>query len=108
MTDDATAIRSRAAAVLHAGEALRAASSDERALWLVEAAKALSRQVESMGAQLSGATGLSVPMVHWASRTTLDTVQEDRLLALAREARSECGPALEPIAMLSVVLAGNV
>ena len=108
MTDDATAIRSRAAAVLHAGEALRAASSEERALWLVEAAKTLSRHVESMGAQLSDATGLSVPMVHWASRTTLDTVREDRLLALGRAAHSEREQALEPIAMLAVVLAGNV
>jgi len=108
VTDDAKAIRSRAAAVLHAGEALRAASRDERALWLVEAAKTLSRQVESMGAQLSDATGLSVPMVHWASRTTLDTVREDRLLALGREAHSEREQALEPISMLAVVLAGNV
>ncbi len=108
MTDDVTVIRSRAAAVLDAGETLRAANRAERALWLVEAAQTLSRQVESMGAQLSGATGLSVSMVHWASRTTLDTVQEDHLLALGREAHSECEQALEPIAMLSVVLAGNV
>jgi len=47
-------------------------------------------------------------MVDWASRTTLDTIREDALLALAREANPESKQAPDPIAMLSVVLAGNV
>jgi hypothetical protein len=57
---------------------------------------------------LSEATGLSVPMVQWASRTTLDTVREDAMRALVQQARDASDDALDPIAMLAVVLAGNV
>ena len=58
--------------------------------------------------ELSDATGLTVPMVDWASRTTLDTVRQDTLLALARKASLESGQSSGPITMLAVVLAGNV
>jgi len=45
-------------------------------------------------------------MVDWAIGTTLDTMTEDALLALARGASLECPQA--PISMLSLLLAGNV
>ncbi|NNE19371.1 MAG: hypothetical protein HKN10_12925, partial [Myxococcales bacterium] len=108
MTDDAGAIRGRAAAVLSAGQALRAASTRERALWLAEAAAALNQQAGQAVQTLSEATGLSAPMVDWASRTTLGTIREDSLLDLARTAGRESAPSSAPIAMMAVVLAGNV
>jgi acyl-CoA reductase-like NAD-dependent aldehyde dehydrogenase len=108
LIDDASVIRGRASAVLEAGQALRAASTAERALWLVEAAVDLKRHARQSGQELSEATGLSVPMVDWASRTTLDTIREDSLLALARKACPESEQPSEPISMLAVVLAGNV
>lgn len=108
MTDDARMIRGRATAVLSAGKALRAASTTERAVWLAEAAAALNRHAGQAGPTLSEATGLSAPMVDWASRTTLETIREDTLLALARTANRESEPPSAPIAMMAVVLAGNV
>ncbi|MGB5524505.1 MAG: acyl-CoA reductase [Polyangiales bacterium] len=108
MTDDALTIRGRATAVLNAGRALRAASTAERAQWLAEAAEAAKRHAGQAGPKLSKATGLSVPMVDWAGRTTLDTIREDTLLALARTADAVSEPLSAPIAMLAVVLAGNV
>jgi hypothetical protein len=106
--DDALAIRGRASAVLDAGHALRAASTAERVLWLAEAAVDLTRDAGERSAELANATGLSVPMVDWASRTTLDTIREDTLLALTSKASRENRHPSEPIAMLAVVLAGNV
>jgi hypothetical protein len=47
-------------------------------------------------------------MVDWGSRTTLDTIRQETLLALARKARLESGQSSKPISMLAVVLAGNV
>ena len=108
MNDDAPTVRSRATAVLGAARALRAASTAERADWLAEAAVTLERNARQAGPTLSEATGLSVPMVDWASRTTLETIREDTLLALARKASSESEQASAPITMLAVVLAGNV
>ena len=108
MIDDAPAIRARATAVLDAGKALRAANTAERARWLAEAAITLARHAKQAALQLSEATGMSVPMVDWASRTTLDTIREDTLRALARKASLESEEASAPIAMLAVVLAGNV
>ena len=108
MIDDALTIRGRASAVLDAGHALRAASTAERVLWLAEAAVALTRDAGERSAELANATGLSVPMVDWASRTTLDTIREDTLLALTSKASRENRHPSEPIAMLAVVLAGNV
>ena len=108
MTDDACTIRGRATAVLNAGQALRAASTTERAVWLAEAAAALNRHAGQAGPTLGEATGLSAAMVDWASRTTLNTIREDTLLALARTASRESEPPSAPIAMMAVVLAGNV
>lgn len=108
MTDDPAAIRTRASAVLEAGRALRAASTAERAVWLAEAAVELRRSARQAVQELSDATGLSAPMVDWASRTTLDTIDESSLLALARKASPRSEQAFAPISMLAVVLAGNV
>ena len=108
MNDDAATVRGRATAVLGAARALRAASTAERADWLAEAAVTLERNSRQAGPTLSEATGLSVPMVDWASRTTLETIREDTLLALARKASPESEQASVPIKMLAVVLAGNV
>jgi len=47
-------------------------------------------------------------MVRWATRTTLDTISEEALLALAARVSKVSSRPLEPIAMLSLVLAGNV
>lgn len=108
MTDDASQIRSRANAVLEMGTVLRAATIEERAHWLAQAAAILARQVKDRVGALSEATGLSIPMVKWASHTTLGTVRKDAMLALARQAQDATGGAVDPIAMLSLVLAGNV
>lgn len=108
MTDDAPTIRSRATAVLNGAPALRAASTEERAAWIAESAVALKRHAGNAGPELSSATGLTVPMVDWATSTTLDTVRQDTLLALARTASLESGQSSGPITMLAVVLAGNV
>lgn len=108
MTDDAPTIRARATAVLNGVHALRAASTEERAAWIAEAAVALKQRAGQAGPELSDATGLTGPMVDWASRTTLDAVRQDTLLALARKASLESGQSSGPITMLAVVLAGNV
>jgi acyl-CoA reductase-like NAD-dependent aldehyde dehydrogenase len=108
LNDEAPTIRGRATAVLCAARALSEASIEERAGWLAEAAVILERNARLVGPTLSEATGLSVPMVDWASRTTLETIREDTLLALARKARTECEQASAPITMLAGVLAGNV
>jgi hypothetical protein len=108
VTDSPSEIRRRAVAVLEAGTLLRATSIEERARWLAEAAKAVAQQAITAGQELSEATGLSIPMIAWASRTTLDTIREDTLLALAQKAARDSPRATDPIVMLSVVLAGNV
>lgn len=105
---DAAAIRARAAKLIAAGETLRASSIEDRAHWLADAAERLARKAKQTRQELSEATGLSVPMVDWASQTTLDTIRADAMVALANEARRQNGQAATPIAMLSVVLAGNV
>lgn len=108
MTDDASLVRSRAAAVYDAGTLLRAARVEERAHWLSEATLRLAHHAHDRRRFLSDATGLSLPMVQWALQTTLGTVREETMVALVARARKESGGALDPIAMLSVVLAGNV
>ena len=108
MTDDASVVRRRAAAVLQAGAALRTASVEERAHWLAQAATALAHEVHGKRNELSEATALSVPMVEWAARTTLATIVEDAMLGLARQAQRGSHRMRSPISMLSVILAGNV
>ena len=108
MTDDASVIRARAASVLEAGTVLSSSTIEERAHWLAEAATALAQKAHEGRAALSEATGLSIPMIEWATRTTVGTVAEDAMLALAQDARKAIDRAPDPIAMLSVILAGNV
>jgi hypothetical protein len=94
--------------VLEAGEALGASTLEERARWLSQAATSLASQVDDARDALSETTGLSIPMVEWAARTTLDTITEEEMLGLAEAARKGTDRPPNPIAMLSVVLAGNV
>jgi acyl-CoA reductase-like NAD-dependent aldehyde dehydrogenase len=108
VTDDASVVRARAASVLEAGEALRASTLEERAHWLSQAAITLARQAEDGRDALSSTTGLSIPMLEWAVRTTLDTMTGDAMRGLAQSAQKGTDRAPDPIAMLSVVLAGNV
>jgi acyl-CoA reductase-like NAD-dependent aldehyde dehydrogenase len=108
VTDDASVVRARAASVLEAGEALRASTLEERAHWLSQAARTLAQQAEDGRDALSSTTGLSIPMVEWAVRTTLDTMTGDEMRGLAQSAQKGTDRAPDPIAMLSVVLAGNV
>lgn len=108
VTDDASVVRDRAAQVLEAGALLTSSTIEERACWLAEAASALAQEAHDRRDALSAATGMSIPMVEWATRTTLGTITEDAMLALVRDATTGTGQAAEPIAMLSVVLAGNV
>jgi len=108
VTDNASVVRARAAGVLEAAVALRSSTTEERARWLAEAATALAGEAHERRNELSEATGLSIPMVQWATRTTLGTIREDAMLALARDARLGIDRALDPVAMLSVILAGNV
>lgn len=108
MTQSAADVRGQATLVLAAGEFLRAASIEERAAWLVEAARILQKESEQEREALSKASGLSAAMVDWAARTTLDSIREDALLRLAQDAHSGSDWSLGPVAMLSMVLAGNV
>ena len=108
MTQDAEAIRARAEDVAQAGVWLRSVSTKERVRWLSKASSTLARRAEDACAALSEATGLSAPMVRWATRTTLDTISEETLLELAAQASKRSSPSSKPIAMLSLVLAGNV
>lgn len=105
---DAALIRNRAAGLVDAGGVLRVTSLEDRAQWLVEAAETLAQQVRQASRELGGATGLSAPMVEWASDTTLGTIRKHSMLRLAKEAAGQSEPGAKPVALLSVVLAGNV
>ena len=108
MTDRAAEIRRLSAVVLGAGEPLRAASIEHRVSWLAEAAGRLCEAASRDREDISEATGLSAPMVDWAARTTLDTVHANALLGLAEAAHARPNRPMEPLSMLSLVLAGNV
>jgi hypothetical protein len=108
VTDDASVVRGRAASVLDAGALLSSSTIEERAHWLAEAATILTRHAHEGRDALSEATGLSIPMIEWATRTTLDTMTEHAMVALMQDARKAIDRAPDPIAMLSVILAGNV
>ncbi|MGB8330625.1 MAG: acyl-CoA reductase [Polyangiales bacterium] len=108
MTDVSSVIRGRAAAVREAGAVLRAASVDERAYWLVRAVEQLELDAHRARSALSDATGLSVPMVQWAIRTTLDTIGADSMRGLVRQAQGQSRHAVDPIRLLAVIVAGNV
>ncbi|UCH29948.1 MAG: hypothetical protein JSV06_02685 [Myxococcales bacterium] len=103
MNDGPTVIRERGTAIQNATEGLRAESVEGRAAWLSAAADLLLSEVCEAKDALAETTGLSAPMVEWGARTTLETVSEKALRALADEA-----PKGEPISMLSLVLAGNL
>ena len=108
MSDDVSVVRMRAASVREAGPALTSSSLEVRARWLAGSATTLMREAHNRRGALSEATGLSVSMVEWGVRTTLGTVRVDSMLALARTARMGADRNPHPIAMLSVILAGNV
>jgi acyl-CoA reductase-like NAD-dependent aldehyde dehydrogenase len=105
MIDDVSTIRERGAAVHEAGVALRRATTGERAAWLAASARLLAQEARRESAALARSTGLSVPMVDWALQTTLRSIEESGLRSLAARAGL---PEATPIAMLSVLLAGNV
>lgn len=105
MTDPASVIGERGAAVLAAGAPLRAATIENRAAWLTASADLLLSDALERRAALATSTGLSIPMVAWGARTTLETIAEEPLLSLAERA-TQTGAA--PVAMLAAVLAGNV
>ncbi|MEM7136158.1 MAG: acyl-CoA reductase [Myxococcota bacterium] len=111
MRDGPPEIRSAAAAALHAGQALRSRTVEARARWIAEAADRLMPSAK-LGANvvrtLPDETGLSAPMVAWALRTTLETVDVEPLVRLARAASSEANEGSAPLRLLSIVLAGNV
>ncbi len=108
MSDDPSVVRTRAASVLEASAVLTSSTLEVRAQWLADSAATLMREAHDRRDALSQATGLSVPMIEWATRTTLDTIRVDSMLALARTAGMGAGRNPRPIAMLSVILAGNV
>jgi hypothetical protein len=108
VTDNAPVVRARAAAVMDAAVVLRSSSIEGRAHWLADAAQTLGDAAHRGRRELSNATGLSVAMVDWAARTTLGTMQEDAMHALVGHARRDIDGATDPLALLSVILAGNV
>jgi acyl-CoA reductase-like NAD-dependent aldehyde dehydrogenase len=105
MSDQVSAIEERGAAVHEAGSALRAVPSHDRAAWLADAADLLLHETARRSAALARSSGLSAPMVTWAARTTLRTIEQDALRRLAARAGDLHA---SPIAMLAVILAGNV
>jgi hypothetical protein len=86
-------------------DAFRNTSTEERVAWLADTAQQLLREIDGVSAPLAESTGLSIPMVTWGLRTTLDTVNRRGLRALAREAHEAGG---SPVSTLSIVLAGNL
>ncbi len=108
MTDSAAVVRSRAESIRDAGRALSRLTVDARAEWLARASTSLLGQVLDQRDAIAEATGMSVPMVAWAARTTLETIDKESMLALAREVEEAVGRDAISVAMLSVVLAGNV
>jgi acyl-CoA reductase-like NAD-dependent aldehyde dehydrogenase len=108
VNDSPSAIRQHATKVLGARTTLAATTVEGRARWLADSVATLLNESRGMLDTLSEATGLSPSMVEWATRTTLDTAREDSLLELARDASRGIERNVEPVAMLSVVLAGNV
>ena len=105
MTASPDEIRRRVLCVSEARDALRRTTIDARASWLAESAKLLGRRAVEARKTLSESTGLSEPMVEWGARTTLETVRVETLTALVAEAGVG---RREPIATLSLVLAGNL
>lgn len=105
MSDSVGQIRARARAVMDAGTKLRASPIEARAAWIEAATRGLLYEAPKASAMLAEPTGLSVPMVDWALRTTLETANRESLQALARDATSD---AEEPIELLALVLAGNL
>lgn len=105
MSESASRIRERAAAVRLAGKQLKATALDTRIAWLVSAAARLTESSLEARQSLASATGLSPAMVEWGARTTLATVDARGLRALHDEAtvRGE-----SPVGLLSLVLAGNL
>ena len=81
------------------GEALRATSVEERAAGLGAAAERLLQDTSRAREALAASTGLSAPMVAWGARTTLETMAEESLRALADKAHATGG---EPISSLSI------
>lgn len=104
MSDGPSRIRAHARAVRKSGVELRSESIEQRIRWLSDASTTLAARAMKEAAALSAATGLSEPMVAWAARTTLDTIREDTMKALVRDASRDG----DPLGMLGVVLAGNV
>jgi hypothetical protein len=105
MCDSAETIERRASAVREAASVLRAVPIEQRAQWLAKSADQLLHQVDQQGTALARSSGLSPPMVSWAAKTTLRTIEQKGLAALAARAED---PRATPIAMLAVILAGNV
>lgn len=111
MTDDADSVRMHADRARAAGAVVRAQSLEARASWLSESAarlgpsKALGEEAREV---LLKSTGLSGAMIDWCLRTTLQTVEREALVRLGEAARAEAGDDVEPLSLLSLVLAGNV
>jgi hypothetical protein len=105
MGDAATEIRERVATVVAGAARLRSGSLEERVSWLAKAAVLLADEAINASLDLATETGLTVPMVEWGLRTTLDTLKPASLRAVASAASAD---GRTPISFLSVVLAGNL
>lgn len=104
MTDVRTEVLERRSAVIEAGKPLRDATVERRAAWLADAADRLEAASPATSRKLSASTGLSEPMVSWALRTTLATIDTSTLARFGLSVASRGAP----LRWLPLVLAGNV
>ncbi len=112
MSADPAAVAAQAGEALRAGTALRACPVDARARWLQRSAELLLDEdtglCRELHERLPEETGLSPQMVHWGLRSSLRTVEQGTLERMFDEAGHAGAQVREPIALLAIVLAGNL
>lgn len=113
--DDAQRVRAAAGEARAAGEALRAMPLARRCKAIAEAARGLSRgaggEAKALRQALQASTGLSAPMIEWGLSSTLATLDEAGLRALAQDVvdgGGDGGSGGAPPSLVAVVLSGNV
>ena len=105
MAETPRQIAERRRTVVDAGAALRGVAPETRVEWLSNAALELEKLGQTASADLAKSTGLSEPMVQWALKTTLQTVEPGTLQRVQADAAAAGGA---PLSFLPLILAGNL
>ena len=105
MDETPNQIAERRRTVVDAGAVLRSVAPERRVEWLSNAALELAKLGQATSADLAKSTGLSEPMVRWALKTTLQTVDLETLRRVQADATATGG---SPLSFLPLILAGNL